>query len=314
MQRRNTVSEVTGSKGEKDALDAAAAARGVPHEDVERFAQSNPKTIEELLHFKREDRPTIYPTAEEAAELAQAATMLTGVDVPDSIRANMTLFLRLVRKVLREYDPRLRDEFDHILHDSLVATRSECSGQDDEQGEAAFDDCVNTFDQMSIEDETLIVRALTAYFHMANICEENYRVHALRAREANVDPESREDPVNEITVAYDKLVDECGRAKAHALLNRLEFHPVFTAHPTEARRKATEGKIHRIADLLEQRPYLGPTERAENERRMLQGDEALLRTSSHRHQEADAGPGGRHGHLDLRLHAVRHRARGLPSL
>ncbi|WP_438361580.1 phosphoenolpyruvate carboxylase, partial [Parafannyhessea umbonata] len=235
--------------------------------------------MEELLNFKREDRPTIYPTAEEAAELAQAATMLTGVDVPDSIRANMTLFLRLVRKVLKEYDPRLRDEFDHILHDSLVATRSETEGDDDQEGKDAFDDCVSTIDEMSLEDETLIVRALTAYFHLANICEENYRVHALRAREASVDTQSREDPVNEITVAYDKLVDECGRAKAHALLERLEFHPVFTAHPTEARRKATEGKIRRIADLLEQRPYLGPTERAENERRMLQEIEALLRTS-----------------------------------
>ncbi|MCI6682375.1 MAG: phosphoenolpyruvate carboxylase, partial [Parafannyhessea umbonata] len=221
----------------------------------------------------------MYPTAEEAAELAQAATMLTGVDVPDSIRANMTLFLRLVRKVLKEYDPRLRDEFDHILHDSLVATRSETEGDDDQEGKDAFDDCVSTIDEMSLEDETLIVRALTAYFHLANICEENYRVHALRAREASVDTQSREDPVNEITVAYDKLVDECGRAKAHALLERLEFHPVFTAHPTEARRKATEGKIRRIADLLEQRPYLGPTERAENERRMLQEIEALLRTS-----------------------------------
>ena len=271
------MSEVTGAGGQ------AAGCTGEKGADLkgaaEDFALKNPKTIEELLNFKREDRPTIYPTAEEAAELAQAATMLTGVDVPDSIRANMTLFLRLVRKVLKEYDPSLRDEFDHILHDSLIATRSETEGDDGQEGKDAFDDCVSTIDEMSLEDETLIVRALTAYFHLANICEENYRVHALRAREASVDTQSREDPVNEITVAYDRLVDECGRAKAHALLERLEFHPVFTAHPTEARRKATEGKIRRIADLLEQRPFLGPTERAENERRMLQEIEALLRTS-----------------------------------
>lgn len=124
------MSEVTGAGG----LEAGCAGKkGIDLKSAaEDFAQKNPKTIEELLNFKREDRPTIYPTAEEAAELAQAATMLTGVDVPDSIRANMTLFLRLVRKVLKEYDARLRDEFDHILHDSLIATRSETEGDDDQ--------------------------------------------------------------------------------------------------------------------------------------------------------------------------------------
>lgn len=48
-----------------------------------------------------------------------------------------------------------------------------------------------------------------------------------------------------------------GVGRATELLNRLEFHPVFTAHPTEARRKAVEGKIRRIALLLAERPLYG---------------------------------------------------------
>jgi phosphoenolpyruvate carboxylase len=74
------------------------------------------------------------------------------------------------------------------------------------------------------------------------------------------------DPVNEITVAYHQLIDEMGPDEAEELLERLEFHPVFTAHPTEARRKAVEGKIRRIAELLGGTPQLGGSDLEENER------------------------------------------------
>lgn len=66
---------------------------------------------------------------------------------------------------------------------------------------------------------------------------------------------------------------------ANELLGKLEFHPVFTAHPTEARRKAVEGKIRRISNLLEERPRLGGSDLVENERHMLQEIDALVRTS-----------------------------------
>ena len=55
------MSEVTGAAGQAAGC---AGERGIDLKSVaEDFAQKNPKTIEELLNFKREDRPTIYPTA-----------------------------------------------------------------------------------------------------------------------------------------------------------------------------------------------------------------------------------------------------------
>ena len=86
-------------------------------------------------------------------------------------------------------------------------------------------------------------------------------------------------------MAYRQLVDECGRGRAIALLQRLEFRPVFTAHPTEARRRAVEGKIRRIAELLAQRAGLSGVALAENERRLLQEIDALLRTSPIAHKK-----------------------------
>ena len=230
----------------------------------------------------------IMPTASSAlAEAVRDATdaarqTLSGVDVPGSIRDNMALFLRLVRKVLEEYDPELRSIFDVLLADAIRANADERDTTDEL---AAFQDLERIIDGLSEERTTLLMRAFVAYFHLANICEENYRVGSLRSRERAIPTTADEDPINDITVAYRQLVDECGRGKAIALLRRLEFRPVFTAHPTEARRKAVEGKIRRIAGLLEERDQLGGIALAENERKLLQEIDALFRTSPIAHKK-----------------------------
>ncbi len=101
----------------------------------------------------------------------------------------------------------------------------------------------------------------------------------LREREAGASTDTEVDPANELTVAYHQLVNEMGVEGANELLGKLEFHPVFTAHPTEGHGKRVEGKIRRISNLLEERPRLGGSDLVENERHMLQEIDALVRTS-----------------------------------
>ena len=221
--------------------------------------------------------------AEKNLDVAADSAIIPALNVPESIAENMTLFLRLVRKVLEEFDPELRATFDVLLADAVRANADEASETDDER--AAFADLERIIDGLDERAATLVTRAFTAYFHLANICEENYRVSSLRAREAAVSPDEPADPINDITVAYRQLVDECGRGRAIALLQRLEFRPVFTAHPTEARRRAVEGKIRRIAELLAARDGLSGVALAENERRLLQEIDALFRTSPIAHKK-----------------------------
>ncbi|WP_085829733.1 phosphoenolpyruvate carboxylase [Collinsella vaginalis] len=221
---------------------------------------------------------------------------ITEIDIPESLRDHLALFLRLERKVLDEYDPQVRSLFDELL--ACVVTANEGNPGTDAvseaidaegipsesgAGAAAFRDAVALIDRLDIDHAQVLVRAFTSFFHLANLSEENYRVQSLREREGGVVLDAvagtPADPANELTVAFHQLVDEVGREHAVELLNRLEFHPVFTAHPTEARRKAVEGKIRRIARLLEERPLLGGTDLMENERHMLQEIDALVRTS-----------------------------------
>lgn len=218
----------------------------------------------------------IKPTQVQEEEAARALAALQGVNVPDTLRDNLALFLRLVRKVLDEYDHQLRSTFDELLGYAIAANDETLSPKVSTQ---AFLDAVAMVDDLKIDRMTMVTRAFAAYFHLANICEESYRVSKLRSYEREMPTGDDAEPANDIVKAYRRLVRECGPNKARALLSRLEFHPVFTAHPTEARRKAVEGKIRRIAALLDVRPQLAGTDLLENERRLLQEIDALLRTS-----------------------------------
>lgn len=235
------------------------------------------------------------PSAECAFQCAGSAVgglPLAAIDIPDSLRGDLALFLRLERKVLDEYDPEIRSLFDRLLQSVIAANEGDPgSAASDEpvdeqgiplpstEGNKAFREAVDLLDMLPIERAQVVVRAFTSFFHLANLSEENYRVKTLRERGREPLGQMETDPTNELTVAYRQLVDEMGVGRATELLNRLEFHPVFTAHPTEARRKAVEGKIRRIALLLAERPYMGGSDLAENERHLLQEIDALVRTS-----------------------------------
>ncbi|PXY85657.1 phosphoenolpyruvate carboxylase [Bifidobacterium asteroides] len=202
--------------------------------------------------------------------------------LPQSLDEDMALCLRLLRDVLGEFDQQLLKRFDSLREDVMTASaehfnRHPSDPVPDEDGLAK---AVALIDDTSVKDSQLLARALTTYFHLANLCEENYRVKVLHEREGRVNLEAKgTDPINEMTSAYSQLLQEMGPAKASELLEKLEFHPVFTAHPTEARRKAVEGKIRRIANLLAVRRGLGGSELEENERLLHNEIDALFRTS-----------------------------------
>ena len=202
--------------------------------------------------------------------------------LPQSLDEDMALCLRLLRDVLGEFDQQLLKRFDSLREDVMTASAEHFNRHpsDPVPDEDGLSKAVALIDDTSVKDSQLLARALTTYFHLANLCEENYRVKVLHEREGKVDLTVKgTDPINEMTSAYSQLLQEMGPAKASELLEKLEFHPVFTAHPTEARRKAVEGKIRRIANLLAVRRGLGGSELEENERLLHNEIDALFRTS-----------------------------------
>lgn len=224
-------------------------------------------------------------------QAAQAGTLLLNAgartkspeerELPASLKEDLTLCLDILRQILGEYDTALLSTFDTVRDYAVQASAehyAEIMGRQPPQ-EDHLAKVVQVIDTLPVHDAQLLARVFTTYFHLANLCEENYRVAALHQREANVTDNVATDPVNELTVAYHQLIQELGADKAQDLLNKLEFHPVFTAHPTEARRKAVEGKIRRIAALLSSGKLMRGSEKKENNRRLYNEIDALFRTS-----------------------------------
>ncbi|MFU0524256.1 phosphoenolpyruvate carboxylase [Gardnerella pickettii] len=202
-------------------------------------------------------------------------------ELPESLKQDMDLCLHILRDVLGEFDEKLLTVFDEVRLNAVDASAAHFNQMLDAQEteDDGLSKAVEKINGMDLPDMQLLARAFATYFHLANLCEENYRVSVLHQRECDVEDSNPVDPVNELTCAYHKLLTEMSPAQAKELLAKLEFHPVFTAHPTEARRKAVAGKIRRISQLLSKHNTLGGSDKRENYRKLYNEIDALLRTS-----------------------------------
>ena len=94
----------------------------------------------------------------------------------------------------------------------------------------------------------VLVRALTRWFQLVNLAEDNERVRRLRARDA-ADPE-RPRPGSLRQVIADLRRDQVGEPQVQEMLDTAELRLVMTAHPTEARRRTTIDKLARVFGVL----------------------------------------------------------------
>ncbi|GAB3158487.1 phosphoenolpyruvate carboxylase [Myceligenerans halotolerans] len=194
-------------------------------------------------------------------------------EIPDPLRDDVRLLGGLLGDILREAGGQeLLDDVERLRELTIDAYGN---GQDGALAEAA-----SLVDGFTLERAEQVARAFTCYFHLANLAEEFHRVRVLRTREAKTasGPAVLEDTLPE---AFARLTEEVGRDEALRRLDELEFRPVLTAHPTEARRRAISGTIRRIGNLLAERDAqrLGGVSRAENERKLLAEIDTMWRTS-----------------------------------
>ncbi len=104
-----------------------------------------------------------------------------------------------------------------------------------------------------------VVKAFAAYFQLVNLAEEEERVRILRRRAR--ESQDRGEPMGETIAAAVRRLREEGvsAAEMQALVSRLLVMPVFTAHPTEAKRRTVLTKLSRIADALHFLDFGSPT-------------------------------------------------------
>ncbi|KHK98488.1 phosphoenolpyruvate carboxylase [Microbacterium mangrovi] len=215
------------------------------------------------------------PTPTEALDLV--GRYEAGHEIPERMRGDVRLLSTLLGRVLRESGtPGLYEDVERLRVATIQAYTDETP--------EAFARAEQIAQSFTTERADEVARAFTVYFHLANLAEEHQRVRVLRERDGR--PE-KEDATDSVAAAFVRLAAEVGDDTALERLRNLRFHPVFTAHPTEARRRAVSSSIRRVAGLLaeyEDSARDGADQRRA-ERRILAEIDLLWRTAPLRPQK-----------------------------
>ena len=101
---------------------------------------------------------------------------------------------------------------------------------------------------LGVNQAELVARSFAVYFELINLAEEQNRVRVLRERERQTHPQPLAESIPAAIATLRHIgVDEYEMAR---LLDRLHVELVFTAHPTQAKRRTILSKLHRISNAL----------------------------------------------------------------
>jgi phosphoenolpyruvate carboxylase len=122
-------------------------------------------------------------------------------------------------------------------------------------------------------DAEHLARALTVHLHLINLTDERHHARLLQQEGGSGDADAGDALWPAVSAAGDEAL---------AVLSQLRIHPVLTADPTEARRRAVATALRRIAEQLTRYsdPRVGDDERFVARRRLLEEVDLLYRTSA----------------------------------
>lgn len=102
--------------------------------------------------------------------------------------------------------------------------------------------------EMNLHQLEVIIRAFTIFIDLMNITEDRQRVRVLHERADKAYPEAPRESIRE---AFSKLVAAGNSVEQiQEILDELDIELVFTAHPTEAKRKTIREKLRNLRSLL----------------------------------------------------------------
>ena len=157
----------------------------------------------------------------------------------DRLRDDVRLLGELVGDVLREQGgPELFEDVEHVRQAAIGLRSSHGS----DQALLSWAESQSTLRLMEL------VRAFSAYFHLINLAEQHHRVRTLRERQR-----AQAQPLRESIAAALADLTAAGFTpqRLGEGLQRLEVHPVLTAHPSEARRRTLLNHLEQTGQLIE---------------------------------------------------------------
>jgi phosphoenolpyruvate carboxylase len=197
--------------------------------------------------------------------------------MPRALREEVRLVADVLGQVIAEHGGADLLADVETLRRTVIRARAE-----DERRGGIADAADKLVTSWSLDRAEQVARAFTCYFHLVNLAEERYRARALREADHGA-----AGPAEALAAALATVRSELGDEGLDGLLATLRVHPVFTAHPTEARRRAVTSVLRRVGEQLERLadPRASVAPQSENRRRLLEEVDGLWRTAQLRSQE-----------------------------
>ncbi len=189
-----------------------------------------------------------------------------------ALRSRVKLFGNLVGTVLKDQEGGQILEAVETLRKGFIALRRSPEGAGPRR-----EALLRHIEALNPQVLTHVLRAFSTYFGLANIAEESFQHHQRRAQVSRGKPLWRgsfDDTLRGFHAAG------VSAEELQGLLDRLAFMPVFTAHPTEAKRRTVLESMRRIFLISKHldNPRLNRYQRAEVAEQLLAQVQILWKT------------------------------------
>lgn len=168
----------------------------------------------------------------------------TPASTPDDLSAEIRQLGRILGEIIVKLEG--KDIFDLEERVRLLA-KSSRSGETSAEAEL-----LAVVKKLSVSEAALVAMAFTVYFELVNLAEETHRVRLLRQRRRVQYSGAGAPPMREsIGAALRELKAlNVPAEEVQTLLNKLNIELVFTAHPTESKRRTMLNKLQRLSQRL----------------------------------------------------------------
>lgn len=160
----------------------------------------------------------------------------------ESLRSRVKLFGNILGDVLRDHAGNKVFSAVEALRKGHISLRQ----KDDSQQRQELVKLIESLDEKTV---THVVRAFSLYFSLVNIAEEDFQQ---KYRKTLVTKDGMQWQGSFDTTISELKEQNLPPEKVQELLNQLTYTPVFTAHPTESKRRTIQEALQRIFAVSEQ--------------------------------------------------------------
>jgi phosphoenolpyruvate carboxylase len=156
------------------------------------------------------------------------------------LRSEISMLGELLGSVIRQIHG--QESLD-LIENIRTVSRDARAGDD-----AASKSLRDTISGLTLEEMRLVIRSFSVFLDLANLAEDRERIRVLqdRTRESHPDPRSES-----IRDAIQTLKEAGETAESiQQLIDNIDIELVFTAHPTEAKRRSLRSKLRSIREIL----------------------------------------------------------------